>query len=66
MQQNEADFALRRQQLGVLGLNVTRWAMAGELNGEDALAVVEAVRIIRDALPAAPAQAETGEASDAA
>ncbi|AWV14794.1 hypothetical protein A3862_04165 [Methylobacterium sp. XJLW] len=64
MQNNDTDLALRRQQLRVLGLNVTRWAMAGELNGADALAVVEAIRAVRDALPEAPV--ETEEASDAA
>ncbi|SFU94263.1 MULTISPECIES: hypothetical protein [unclassified Methylobacterium] len=56
---------VRREQLATLCLNVARVAMAGGLHGVDALAVVDAVRAIRDALPADAAPAEQ-EASDAA
>jgi len=63
--QHDMNPAVRREQLNILAFNVIRWSCAGEVNGLDALAVVDAVRAIRDALPAEPAPVDT-ETSDAA
>jgi hypothetical protein len=62
--QNEST-TVRHEQLATLCLNVARVAMAGGLHGLDALAVVDAFRAIRDALPAESTPADQ-EASDAA
>ncbi|MCG5249521.1 hypothetical protein [Methylorubrum extorquens] len=54
MQLQDFPVATRREQLAALELYVLRLACAGHVHGLDANAVAEAVRAVRNALPAVP------------